>query len=162
MKDMPTIMTPGLKITSWLPRGDNREVLVNDHAQSIMELKPHSIIGTSSIRRRSQVLNMRRDLVIKLIRGNVDTRISTWKRCFAFGQHLLPLNKLCWQIWSKEGDHKGDYWGWSHEGGATPQGNIWSKEGNHEGDHWGWHWPQEVGATTQATISSCIFWSFFN
>ena len=76
MKDMPTIMTPGLKITAWLPRGDHREVLVNDHAQSIMELKPHSIIGTSSIRRRSQILNMRRDLVIKLIRGNIDTRIS--------------------------------------------------------------------------------------
>tara|TARA_B100001093_G_C26658907_1_gene940894 strand:- start:51 stop:1007 length:957 start_codon:yes stop_codon:yes gene_type:complete len=76
MKDMPTIMTPGLKIVAWLPRGDHREALVNDHVNSIMELKPNSIIGTSSIRRRSQVLNLRSDLIIKLIRGNVDTRIN--------------------------------------------------------------------------------------
>ena len=76
MKDMPTLLTPGLKITAWLPRGDHREALVNDHVSTIMELKPNSIIGTSSIRRRSQVLNLRSDLIIKLIRGNVDTRIN--------------------------------------------------------------------------------------
>ena len=76
MKDMPTILTQGLKIAAWLPRGDHREALVNDHVSTIMELKPNSIIGTSSIRRRSQVLNLRSDLIIKLIRGNVDTRIN--------------------------------------------------------------------------------------
>ena len=76
MKDMPTIMTPGLKITSWLSRGDAREVLIGDIKLNILDLKPGSIVGTSSIRRRSQILNLRRDLRIKLIRGNVDTRIS--------------------------------------------------------------------------------------
>tara|TARA_B100001057_G_scaffold256968_1_gene257210 strand:- start:463 stop:1419 length:957 start_codon:yes stop_codon:yes gene_type:complete len=76
MKDMPTIMTPGLKIAAWLPRSDHREAFVNNNACKIMELKPNSIIGTSSIRRRSQVLNLRSDLNIKLIRGNVDTRID--------------------------------------------------------------------------------------
>ena len=76
MKDMPTIMTPGLKITSWLSRGDVREVLIGDTNKTIMELDPGSIVGTSSIRRRSQVLSLRRDLYIKIIRGNVDTRIK--------------------------------------------------------------------------------------
>jgi hydroxymethylbilane synthase len=76
MKDMPTMMTPGLKVAAWLPRGDEREVLISDKKSNLLELEPGSIIGTSSIRRRSQVLNLRSDLHIKLIRGNVDTRIN--------------------------------------------------------------------------------------
>ena len=80
MKDMPTLMTSGTKISAWLPRGDHREALVNNQNESIMELGSNSIIGTSSIRRRSQVLNLRRDLVIKLIRGNVDTRVDILNR----------------------------------------------------------------------------------
>ncbi|MDC1366216.1 hydroxymethylbilane synthase [Pelagibacterales bacterium] len=75
MKDVPTVMTPGLKIASWLARGDEREVLIGDTNKTLMELEPGSIVGTSSIRRRSQVLSLRRDLYIKIIRGNVDTRI---------------------------------------------------------------------------------------
>jgi hydroxymethylbilane synthase len=75
MKDVPTVMTPGLKIASWLTRGDEREVLIGDTNKTLMELEPGSIVGTSSIRRRSQVLSLRRDLYIKIIRGNVDTRI---------------------------------------------------------------------------------------
>ena len=77
MKDMPTMMTAGLKIAAWLKRGDEREVLIsNKQNQKLSELPPNSIIGTSSIRRRSQVLNLRKDLCVKLIRGNVDTRIE--------------------------------------------------------------------------------------
>ena len=41
-----------------------------------MDLPTGSVIGTSSIRRRSQVLSLRKDLSIKLLRGNVDTRIQ--------------------------------------------------------------------------------------
>ena len=80
MKDMPTLMTAGTKISAWLLRGDHHEALVNNQNKSIMELEPNTVIGTSSIRRRSQVLNLRRDLVIKLIRGNVDTRIDKLNR----------------------------------------------------------------------------------
>ena len=80
MKDMPTLMTPGTKISAWLPRGDHHEALINNESKSIMELKSNSVIGTSSIRRRSQVLNTRSDLAIKLIRGNVDTRIDKLNR----------------------------------------------------------------------------------
>ena len=76
MKDMPTKMTAGLKIAAWLPRGNHLEALVNNSNKKIMELKTNSIIGTSSIRRRSQILNLRSDLCIKLVRGNVDTRLN--------------------------------------------------------------------------------------
>ena len=76
MKDMPTIMTSGLKVAAWLKRGDEREVLISKQDQKLTDLTKNSIIGTSSIRRRSQVLNTRTDLCIKLIRGNVDTRIK--------------------------------------------------------------------------------------
>ena len=76
MKDMPTIMTAGLKVAAWLQRGDEREVLISNQNQTLADLTKNSIIGTSSIRRRSQVLNIRTDLCIKLIRGNVDTRIQ--------------------------------------------------------------------------------------
>jgi len=80
MKDMPTIMTPGLKIAAWLKRGDVREALVSVNKKSILELAANITIGTSSIRRRAQVLSQRRDLSIKLIRGNVDTRIKKLDR----------------------------------------------------------------------------------
>ena len=75
MKDMPTIMTPGLKVAAWLIRGDEREILIS-HKQKLSDLPPSAVVGTSSIRRRSQVLNLRKDLSIQLIRGNVDTRIK--------------------------------------------------------------------------------------
>ena len=65
-------------------------------------------------------------------RRSLKMTLTPWKRCYASVEHLLPLNKLCCQIWSKEGHHEGDHWSWSHEGSATPQGNIWSKEGNHK------------------------------
>ena len=80
MKDMPTKMTAGLKIAAWLPRGNHLEALVNNSNKKIMELKTNSIIGTSSIRRRSQILNLRSDLCIKLVRGNVDTRVNKLNR----------------------------------------------------------------------------------
>ena len=76
MKDMPTIMTAGLKVSAWIKRGDEREVLISNKNQQLLDLPKNSIVGTSSIRRRSQVLNTRIDLCIKLIRGNVDTRIQ--------------------------------------------------------------------------------------
>ena len=53
MKDMPTIMTSGLKVSAWLKRGDEREVLISNKNHQLVELKKNSIVGTSSVRRRS-------------------------------------------------------------------------------------------------------------
>jgi hydroxymethylbilane synthase len=81
MKDMPGQLTDNLEIACWLPRYDARDVLVtNNNVQySIQTLPPGSVVGTSSIRRRSQILNQRRDLQIKSIRGNIDTRLKKLK-----------------------------------------------------------------------------------
>ncbi len=77
LKDLPTSESDNnLSIVCWMKREDPHDVLISNSGKGINELPPGSIIGTSSIRRRSQVLAIRKDLSIKLLRGNVDTRIE--------------------------------------------------------------------------------------
>jgi len=79
LKDLPTDSPPGLEIVALLPREDPRDVLiVNDlvGASSIDELPPGSRVGTSSLRRRAQLLAARRDLEVVELRGNVPTRVK--------------------------------------------------------------------------------------
>ena len=76
LKDMPAIETKGLLTNCFLKRNDPREVLINNNNKSINDLKPNSIVGTSSLRREYQLKKIRSDLNYKLIRGNVDSRIQ--------------------------------------------------------------------------------------
>ena len=76
LKDMPSQETNGLITNSFLKRNDAREVLISKDKIRFKELKPNSIIGTSSYRREFQLKQLRKDLNFKLIRGNVDTRIN--------------------------------------------------------------------------------------
>ncbi len=76
LKDLPQETSDNLEIVCWLKRSDERDVLLSNNGYTIETLPSNSIIGTSSIRRRSQVLQKRKDLNIKLLRGNVDTRIK--------------------------------------------------------------------------------------
>lgn len=79
LKDLPTDSPPGLEVVALLPREDPRDVLVVNTlvgAGSIDELPPGSRVGTSSLRRRSQLLAARRDLDVVELRGNVPTRIK--------------------------------------------------------------------------------------
>ena len=75
LKDLPAIETKGLITDSFLKRNDPREILITTDKKKLNELKKQAIIGTSSYRREFQVKNIRQDLICKLIRGNVDTRI---------------------------------------------------------------------------------------
>ncbi len=76
MKDLPASeFMKELEIVCWLKRYDPHDVIISNSGIGIMDLPKGSVIGTSSIRRRSQVLKIRKDLNIKLLRGNVDTRI---------------------------------------------------------------------------------------
>ena len=75
VKDMPTEMADGLTIGAILEREDPRDVFISHTYNGINELKPKATIGTSSLRRRSQLINIKRDINIVDIRGNVDTRI---------------------------------------------------------------------------------------
>ena len=77
MKDMPADENDNLSIACWLERHDHRDALLtNNSSKSFQDLTKNSLIGTSSIRRRSQIMNLRKDLNIKSLRGNVNTRIE--------------------------------------------------------------------------------------
>ena len=76
LKDMPSDETEDLLINCFLERNDPREVLISHNNDLIKDLKPNSIVGTSSFRREFQLKKIRSDLNYKLIRGNVDTRIK--------------------------------------------------------------------------------------
>ena len=79
VKDLPAKETQGLKIACWLERLNPNDVLLSNSNLFLKDLPAGSVIGTSSIRRRSQILSLRKDVKIKLLRGNVDTRIQKLK-----------------------------------------------------------------------------------
>ena len=76
LKDMPSIKTEGLITNYFLKRNSPNEILISKGNIKFENLKPNSIIGTSSYRREFQLKTKRLDLNYKLIRGNVDTRIK--------------------------------------------------------------------------------------
>jgi hydroxymethylbilane synthase len=75
MKDMPTVLPAGLAVTCILPREDVRDAFISLKARSLADLPRGAVVGTSSLRRQAQVLHLRPDLVVKPLRGNVDTRL---------------------------------------------------------------------------------------
>jgi hydroxymethylbilane synthase len=74
MKDVESVRPKEIHIAAVRPRGDVRDRIVG--AASIDELKQGAIVGTSSARRKAQLLRLRPDLKIVLLRGNVDTRLK--------------------------------------------------------------------------------------
>jgi hydroxymethylbilane synthase len=72
---MPLVDSAKLVIAAVPKREDPRDCLVSLKAKSIRELPPGAKVGTSSLRRRCQLLNLRPDLNIQMIRGNIDTRV---------------------------------------------------------------------------------------
>jgi hydroxymethylbilane synthase len=78
LKDLPTILPDRLAISAICEREDPRDALVlrvNQKVESLSELPEKSVVGTSSQRRLSQLKALRSDLVVKDLRGNVDTRV---------------------------------------------------------------------------------------
>ena len=75
MKDMETEVAAKTRIAAVLPRGDRGDVLLGNYS-SLDDLPDKAIIGTSSVRRAAFVKSYRQDLEIKLLRGNVETRIQ--------------------------------------------------------------------------------------
>lgn len=76
MKDMPAVLPDGLVIGTIPEREDPRDVLISKENRSLRDLPAGAIVGTSSLRRKAQILNIRPDLEIKWIRGNIDTRLK--------------------------------------------------------------------------------------
>lgn len=75
LKDLPTEDSPGLILGAIPERADPRDVLVCPAGHTLVDLPPGSVVGTSSNRRSAQLLACRPDLLVKPIRGNIDTRL---------------------------------------------------------------------------------------
>jgi len=76
LKDLPTEETPGLAIGALLKREDPRDALVSRGGVGLDQLPQGAVVGTSSFRRRAQLLARRPDLTVEDLRGNVPTRIA--------------------------------------------------------------------------------------
>lgn len=79
MKDMPSINPNGLILGGVPKRADNRDVFVSKSGKTLKELPKNPVIGTSSIRRAKCIKELRKDAVIKPIRGNIHTRLKKLK-----------------------------------------------------------------------------------
>ena len=81
LKDLPTVIPDGLTLAAVAAREDPRDALVlparvpRGDVISVRGLPPGAVVGTSSPRRRAQLKHLRPDLVLKDLRGNIDTRL---------------------------------------------------------------------------------------
>ncbi|WP_318785804.1 hydroxymethylbilane synthase [Methanimicrococcus hacksteinii] len=75
MKDLPTVRPPELITAAVLSRDSPYDVLLTKDGLTIDELPKNAVIGTSSMRRRAQLMRYRSDLEIAELRGNIDTRL---------------------------------------------------------------------------------------
>lgn len=76
MKDMPTEQPEGLVLDCYLPREDVRDAFIRPGGGSIHDLPEGAVVGSSSLRRRAQLLHRRPDLQVVEFRGNVQTRLK--------------------------------------------------------------------------------------
>ncbi len=96
MKDMPVEQPDGLVLDCNLPREDTRDAFVSVKYSAISELPQGAVVGTSSLRRKAQLLNSRPDLQIVEFRGNVQTRLKKLNEGVAEATFLAMagLNRL--------------------------------------------------------------------
>ena len=96
MKDMPVAQPDGLALTTYLPREDVRDAFVSLDGGKLADLREGAVVGTSSLRRKAQLLNYRPDLEIVEFRGNVQTRLKKLKDGVAEATFLAMagLNRL--------------------------------------------------------------------
>lgn len=79
MKDVPSVLPEDFTLAAISDREDPRDALISTSGKTLNELPEGSIIGTSSLRRQSQILAVRPDLHVKWIRGNIETRLRKLK-----------------------------------------------------------------------------------
>ena len=80
MKDVPTTLPPGLHLSAVPPRDEVRDAFVGCDGQRLTDAPGSWRIGTSSLRRRAQLLALHRELRVQDIRGNVDTRLRKMRQ----------------------------------------------------------------------------------
>ena len=77
LKDLPTVLTPGLHLAGVPERAPRFDALILPHSKTgtLEDLPPGAKVGTGSLRRQAQLLNARPDLRLEEVRGNVETRL---------------------------------------------------------------------------------------
>ncbi len=100
MKDLPTIRPPELSIAAVLKRDSPLDVLLTADGSTLDELPDGAVVGTTSMRRRAQLLRYRPDLNIQDLRGNIDTRIRKLKEGMYDGILLAEagLQRMGWEM----------------------------------------------------------------
>ena len=76
LKDVPAVLPEGMQMPAFLQRANPADAFVSNHYDSLESLPAGAVVGTSSLRRRSHLLALRKDLDIRDLRGNVNTRIA--------------------------------------------------------------------------------------
>ena len=79
LKDVPTYIPEGLELCAITTRQDQSDVLLSHTYKSLDDLPHGAVVGTTSLRRRMQLLEKRPDLQVKELRGNVNTRLRKLK-----------------------------------------------------------------------------------
>lgn len=79
LKDVPTYMPEGLELVAVTKRQDQSDVFLSHKYSSFYDLPKGAVVGTTSLRRRMQLLSIRPDLKVKDLRGNVNTRLRKLK-----------------------------------------------------------------------------------
>jgi len=74
-KDVPTFLAAGIRLAAFPPREDARDALVGNF-DAIEKLPRRAVVGTSSVRREALLRRLRPDVAVKLLRGNVGTRLA--------------------------------------------------------------------------------------
>lgn len=75
LKDVPTTLPEGLALCAFLSREDPRDAVLSHEGKALKDLKRGARVGTTSLRRAALIKELRKDLVIEDLRGNVDSRI---------------------------------------------------------------------------------------
>ncbi|PJJ98576.1 hydroxymethylbilane synthase [Lysobacteraceae bacterium NML91-0213] len=76
LKDVPMELEPGFALPAVLARADHADAFVSNHYDDIAALPQGACVGTSSLRRQAQLRALRPDLVLRDLRGNVNTRLG--------------------------------------------------------------------------------------
>ena len=76
LKDVPTYIPDGLELIAVTKRQEQNDIFLSHKYKKLKELPKGAIVGTTSLRRRMQLLKKRPDLIVKDLRGNVNTRLK--------------------------------------------------------------------------------------
>ncbi|MDP2887798.1 MAG: hydroxymethylbilane synthase [Bacteroidota bacterium] len=105
LKDLPTALPEGLKLGAVLERGEFRDALVSKNGKKLSELGASDVVATSSLRRQAGLMKMNNQIIIKDIRGNVNSRLQKMEDGYcdamimaAAGLQRLGLEKYITEI----------------------------------------------------------------